>query len=153
MSFNPPKTFSISFTSSKALVSVPPLYLGGQKIAKVSCHTHLGLTLTRTLNLGTHIAILSTKVSKRLGMLQSLKYSLSRSSLDYLGQEKMSWFWSLGGSILTLIKKNCGPQNITRHGLHLSIIDDKIITKTCSFSNLTSKIFLCLAWFATISGT
>ena len=36
----------------------------------------------------------------------------------------MSWFWSSGGSILTLIKK-CGPQNITRHRLHLSMIDNQ----------------------------
>ena len=84
MSFNPIKTFSMSFTLSKAPLIVPPLYLGGQKIVEVSCHTHLGLTLTSTLNWGSHIANLSTKVSKRLGMLQCLKYSLSRSSLDYL---------------------------------------------------------------------
>ena len=29
-----------------------------------------------------------------------------------LGQEKkMSWFWSSGGSVLTQVKKKCGPQN------------------------------------------
>ena len=73
-----------------------------------------------------------------------------------LGQKKMFWFWSSGGSILTQIKKKCGPQNITRHRLLLSVIDDQqSITKTCSFSNFNfqDKILLCLAWFTTISLT
>ena len=30
---------------------------------------------------------------------------------DHRPGKKMSWFWSSGGSILTQIKKKCGPQN------------------------------------------
>ena len=55
-------------------------------------------------------------------------------------------------------KKTFGPQNITRHRLQLSIINDQqTVTKTCSFShfNLQYKILLpvCLALFTMIPGT
>ena len=68
------------------------------------------------------------------------------------------WFWSSGGSILTLIKK-CGPQNIARSRLHLqSSTIDRVpdhYKNMPSFSNfnLQYEILLCLAWFTTIPGT
>ena len=71
----------------------------------------------------------------------------------------MSWFWSSGGSILTLIKKkmraakyNKTPSSTANHRRSTEFLT---VTKTSSFSNfnLQDKILLCLALFITIPGT
>ena len=73
----------------------------------------------------------------------------------------MSWFWSSGGSILTLIIKqmraakcNKTPSSPVNHRRSTDFLT---ITKTCSFSNFNLKDnilgLLCLAWFTAIPGT
>ena len=60
---------------------VPRPSLNGTDIEIVSSHKHLGLIFNDKATWSDHIEYIVTKVSKRIGILRSLKYRLDRNSL------------------------------------------------------------------------
>ena len=82
VTFNPSKT--VSMCLSPKANTLPVLYLNRIPLKEVNCHRHLGITLAPGLSWKPHIEHVLTKASQRLGMLQILKYRLSRNSLEYL---------------------------------------------------------------------
>ena len=78
MIFNPNKTVSMSFYNRNIPTGLPGLFIGGTEIAEVQEHCHLGLTLSCNMSWSGHINTLLQKANSRLGVLQSLKYHLSR---------------------------------------------------------------------------
>ena len=55
------------------------LYLGN-----IENHCHLGLTFSSNMKWSSHIQVIRKIVSQRLGILQSLKFALSRKSLEHI---------------------------------------------------------------------
>ena len=64
--------------------TLPVLYLNRIPLKEVNCHRHMGITLAPGLSWKPHIEHVLTKARQPLGMLQLLKYRLSRNSLEYL---------------------------------------------------------------------
>ena len=67
-------TFALNHT-------VPSPSFRGTPIELVNSHKHLGLIINNSLTWTDHIDYISTKVAKRIGLLRSLKFKLSRSCL------------------------------------------------------------------------
>lgn len=77
---NPSKTccMNITFAANKI---IPTPMSNGIPIEVVSFHKHLGLILNNKFDWNDHIEYMSNLVSKRIGVLRSLKYKLNRRSL------------------------------------------------------------------------
>jgi hypothetical protein len=84
VTINPTKTESIIFSTKRIKPYHPDLFYEGKKIAMVSQHTHLGITLSSTLSWKAHILKVYEKACQRLNMLKGLKYKLNRETLDTL---------------------------------------------------------------------
>jgi len=80
ITLNPSKTVCMNITMVRNKV-IPEPKSQGQPIQIVKSHKHLGLYLNDTANWSDHIEYLVSKVSRRIGVLRSLKYKLNRSSL------------------------------------------------------------------------
>ena len=59
--------------------TVPSPHFDGMPIEIVHSHKHLGLVLNDTMTWTDHIDYITSKTSKRIGILRSLKFKLSRS--------------------------------------------------------------------------
>ena len=77
---NATKTKSMSITLAKNRI-IPTPSLNNILIDNVTSHKHLGLVLNNTLTWNDHIDYIVKKTSKRIGILRSLKYRLSRECL------------------------------------------------------------------------
>jgi len=82
ITFSPPKTKSLTISNKTHLDQHPDLYLDGHKIDKVDHHKHLGVFLSHNLRWNCHINELVTSTSKKLSLMQGLKYKLDRRSLE-----------------------------------------------------------------------
>ena len=77
---NPTKTKCMSISYSNSF-TIPSPSFRGTPIDIVSHHKHLGLILNDKMTWTDHIEYLTDKVARRIGILRSLKYKLSRSCL------------------------------------------------------------------------
>jgi hypothetical protein len=84
ITINPTKTESIIFSTKRIKPYHPDLFYEGKKIAMVSQHTHLGVTLSSTLSWNAHILKVYEKACQRINMLKGLKYKLNRETLNTL---------------------------------------------------------------------
>jgi hypothetical protein len=82
VSFSPPKTKDLVISRKREERDHPVLYLDRAPINRVQSHKHLGLTICSDLTWGTHITEVVDKANRRLGILRSLKYKLSRLALE-----------------------------------------------------------------------
>ena len=80
--FNTTKTVSLCF--SPISHDLPSSYLNDVSLLELRCHSHLGIILAPGLSCKPHVEYITKKASHRLGMLQAVKYKLSRTSIDYL---------------------------------------------------------------------
>ncbi len=81
VSFNHLKTVFVYFSLRNVGVVKPILIFCGTIIKEAPSHTHLGITLTNTLDWTEHINQILTKASKRLFFLKSLSRKLPRMTL------------------------------------------------------------------------
>lgn len=82
VSFNPNKTESVLFSRKVSKPHHPTLYLDNTPVSQVHLHKHLGLTLSDDARWKTHISIIIDKAWKRIGIMRSLKFVLSRPCLE-----------------------------------------------------------------------
>ena len=82
VSFNPAKTESMIFSRKQSKIAHPPIYMNNIAINQVQTHTHLGLTFSADAKWTTHINKSINNAWRRIGLLRSLKFILSRSSLE-----------------------------------------------------------------------
>lgn len=82
VSFNPEKTKTITFSRKLSKPSHPSLSYNSIPISQVTSHKHLGVTLSHDARWKTHIHLLLDKAWKRIGLLRSFKFLLSRISLE-----------------------------------------------------------------------
>ena len=82
VTFNPLKTESMIFSRKRDRPIHPPLLMNNVPIESVRSHKHIGLTFTDDAKWKDHISSILNKAWQRLGMLRSLKFMLSRSSLE-----------------------------------------------------------------------
>ena len=78
--FNQSKTKSM--TVSNRNIQHKPLYFSDTQLEEVQSHKHLGLLLTNDLTWSEHINTIIADVSKVLGVLARLKYTMDRNSLE-----------------------------------------------------------------------
>ena len=78
---NPTKTKCMHITSARIRAITPNPKFRGTPIEIVHSHKHLGLVLNDDMTWTDHLDHLTTKVSKRIGILRSLKSRLNRSCL------------------------------------------------------------------------
>ena len=83
MTFNPSKTESLTFSRKHHIVT-PPLIMNNAPINEVQQHTHLGLTLQQNGRWTEHLREMITRAKKRVDILRSLTYRLTRQSLQKL---------------------------------------------------------------------
>jgi hypothetical protein len=81
--FNPQKTEAILFATKKQ-TSFPRLLFGNVPVTFVENHKHLGVTLSSDGKWHEHVNNILKSSSKILGIMRSLKYKLSRKSLNQL---------------------------------------------------------------------
>ena len=84
MVFNPSKTVSLTINNISKNHDNQPLMLENTLVSEVGEHTHLGVTFSKNMSWKAHINNLCKKASQRLGMMQVLKYSLSRDTLAHI---------------------------------------------------------------------
>ena len=84
MVFNPSKTVSLTINNISKNHDIQPLMLENTLVSEVGEHTHLGVTFSKNMSWKAHINNLCKKASQRLGMMQVLKYSLSRDTLAHI---------------------------------------------------------------------
>ena len=83
VTFNPLKTESMIFSRKRAKPIHPPLLIYNVPIESVRSHKHVGLTFTYDAKCKDHISSILNKAWQiSLGMLHSLKFMLSRPSLE-----------------------------------------------------------------------
>ena len=80
--FSPPKTEEVIISKKRNPPVHLPAILDQTEVTRVSDHKHLGLILSQDLTWNTHIAEITDKANRRLGILRSLKYKLDRLSLE-----------------------------------------------------------------------
>ena len=84
MSFNPDpfkQAQEVIFTRKVKTVVRPPISFNNKPVQQVSSQKHLGVILDTSLTFDEHIRVITSKVSKSIGLLQKLNYRLARSSL------------------------------------------------------------------------
>ena len=75
------KTYAMEITRSTLPHPKPHILLGGSRLEVTSRQKHLGLIITATLSWKEHIASILQKAARVLGVLQSLRRSLSQAAL------------------------------------------------------------------------
>ena len=111
MTFNPHKTVFFQISNYKTITS--PIFLNGIHIQMKKDHTHLGITLSRDMQWTSHIECILERVNQRLGVLQCLKFSLSRDCLSHLYKTMILPITDYGD----VIYDNCNEKN--SHSLEL----------------------------------
>ena len=84
VSFNPMKTESIIFLRKRKKTDHPPLFFDNTNISQVSTHKHLRDSLTEDAKGASHIIANIDNAWKRIGLLKTLKFVISRSTLENL---------------------------------------------------------------------
>ncbi len=84
VTFNPSKTESMIFSRKQNKPHHPDLYMNNTVINTVTEHKHLGLTFSDDGKWKAHISSSLEKAWQRIGMLRSLKFTLTRSSIERL---------------------------------------------------------------------
>ena len=82
VSFNPSKTESMLFSNKHHKTVHPTLYMNHVAIEQLDSHKHLGITLSSDLKWNSHISIILKTAWRRIGILRSLKFILSRVNLE-----------------------------------------------------------------------
>ena len=81
LSLNTEKTKAILFHMPQKTVEYPDLYINQVKIKFVKQFNFLGIMLDSSVKLKSHVDIISTKISKIIGIINKLKHSLSLDAL------------------------------------------------------------------------
>ena len=81
MSFNPEKT-EILFFSNTGNIDNIEFSFNGKSIPLSNSHKHLGVILSQNAKWNEHLEIMITNITKHLGILRKLKFSLNRSNLE-----------------------------------------------------------------------
>ncbi len=84
VTFNPSKTETMVFSRKRNKPMHPNLIMNGVVLDPVIEHKHLGLTFTDNGKWNSHISLCVNKAWKSIGTLRSLKFILTRSSLEKL---------------------------------------------------------------------
>ena len=78
----PAKTESLLLLRKINKPDHPSLYLNDVRIEKVNTHKHLDVYLSQRLDWQNHVEYITDKVSTRLNLIRSLKFTLDRNSLQ-----------------------------------------------------------------------
>ena len=76
------KTLSMIFSRKLHRPHHPPLLMNNTMLTETDTHRHLGLTLSNTCTWSEHIQTITTKAWARLNLLRTLKFRVSRKSLE-----------------------------------------------------------------------
>jgi hypothetical protein len=82
VSFNPSKTESMIFSKKIKKPPHPTLFMNQVPIEQFESHKHLGISLSSDTKWNIHISTILKKAWQRIGILRSLKFILSRASLE-----------------------------------------------------------------------
>ena len=82
VTFNALKTDSMLISRRAQTPTHPPILFQGHVLQDVAQHKHLGVTLRSDLRWSDHIADISTKSTKLINIMKSLKFTLDRKTLD-----------------------------------------------------------------------
>ena len=82
VAFNTGKTLSMIFSRKLHRPHHPPLLMNNTMLTETDTHRHLGLTLSNTCTWSEHIQTITTKAWARLNLLRTLKFRVSRKSLE-----------------------------------------------------------------------
>ena len=83
VTFNPLKTEAVLFTLKKINI-LPQLIFDNIPINFVDSHKHLGVTFSRTGQSHSHVENNVLSVTKILGIMRKLEYSISRNALNQM---------------------------------------------------------------------
>ena len=89
---NPVKSRNVVFFLKRNKQVHPPLVLNSNMVKDAEFHTHLGLTLQRSMSWRNHVVQVYEKVSKRLNMLKFVTYKLDRSILTSLYESNQTTY-------------------------------------------------------------
>ena len=76
------KTLSLIFSRKMYRPHHPPLLINNTMLTETGTHRHLGLALSNTCTWSEHTETITTKAWARLNLLLTLKFRISRKSLE-----------------------------------------------------------------------
>ena len=154
VSFNPNKTKSIQFSRKIKQNAKPDLIMNGVTIQEVESHRHLGLTLQKNCYWDIHIHAIFKKASPMINCLRSLKYRLSRKSLEIIYKSFILPIFDYCGHIwdnctqeqsllleklnLDALRSICGAVRGTSHNLLYEETNMKPLSERRNISKLTN---------------
>jgi hypothetical protein len=81
LSFNPEKTEILFFTNTGNIDNIE-FSFNGKRIPLSTSHKHLGVIFSQNAKCNEHLKNMITNITKHLGILRKLKFSLNRSNLE-----------------------------------------------------------------------
>ena len=84
VNFHAKKSFSMVLTRKLHPPQHPPLFMNNTMLPETDTHKHLGLTLTNSCTWSKHINEISSKAWTRLNLMRTLKFRISRKSLEQM---------------------------------------------------------------------
>ena len=141
MVFNPSKTVSLTINNISKNHDIQPLMLESTLVSEVGEHTHLGVIFSKNMSWKAHINNLCKKASQRLGMMQVLKYSLSRDTLAHIYTTIVLPLFDYGD----VIYNNCTSGSSHLHEL-LHLRAARIVTGAITSTNTERLLHEELGW-------
>ena len=80
--FSVPKTKSLLISNKHDKHLNPPLTMNNAVLEEINTHKHLGITLSHNLSWNTHIEEIAGKAMRRLDIIKSFKFKMSRNHLE-----------------------------------------------------------------------
>ncbi len=140
VSINTTKTIFMLFSKKRQPSNIPPLLLGTHILSKVNEHKHLGLLFTPNLSWTKHIAAITAKANRRLGVIKKYKYTLSHttSEIGYIT------FITLILEYSDVIYDACSIEDTTKLE-KIQLEAARIVTGT-KFRKSSNELYLGLGW-------
>jgi hypothetical protein len=107
VTFNTRKTKAMKISLKQKQLPDPKLFLDNEQLSVVQTYKHLGIHFNNKLNFRDHIQKISTRASKQLDVMKSLKYKLDRKTLEAIYMSYVRPILEYGCIIFDNCDKDC----------------------------------------------
>lgn len=117
VTFSPKKIHLLTISNNNEVHQNLRIKMDGHILNEVSEHKHLGVYITRNLDMSKHLMYLRNSVKKKLDMLRQLKFKLNRRSLEIIYMSFIRPNLEYGDVLFSMALKN-HEIYLTRYNMH-----------------------------------